>query len=222
MLHWFIGHLLNRKPLFPLMALAFAISIARWWLTATLTNGVALCVVQTAHAFTFALCYAGSVAHIDKAVAPELRGTGRALYSAISQGAGAICGHLIAGRVAYVYGTPSAFKVGALLELVALAPLMLSAWLEGKQALRETLQPEAAMIDAPPPMLSEDFYPASRIFRKVEFAALRGRGVVVRQLFSGVRLRSPGRLARHCSCGIRLCRPESSSVRDSGRWCGIR
>jgi PPP family 3-phenylpropionic acid transporter len=136
---WFIGHILKRRPLFPLMGLSFLISVARWWLTAELSSGPALMAVQTLHAFTFALCYAGSVAHIDKAVAPELRGTGRALYSGISQGIGAICGHLLAGRIVEAYGTEMAYKAGAALEFIALGPLILSAWLEGKQALKETL-----------------------------------------------------------------------------------
>lgn len=83
---YFTRPLFQRKPLFPLMVFSFILSSARWILIAHLTNGPLLAVLQTCHAFTFALCFAGSITHLENTVSEPLRATGRAMFAAIAMG----------------------------------------------------------------------------------------------------------------------------------------
>lgn len=130
-------HVFKRVPLFPMMAASFLISSARWFLVARLHSAPLMAVLQTAHAFTFAFCYAGAIAHLEKNVAEPLRATGRALFSAISLGLGSVLGHWLAGTIFDARGSSAAFNAAALLDLVAVIPLLISAKYV-KNALAET------------------------------------------------------------------------------------
>ena len=153
---WFARPLFQRKPLFPLMAFSFALSAVRWMLVAHVTNGPLLALLQTGHAFTFALCYAGSIAHLEKVVAEPLRGTGRAMFSAISLGLGSVIGFYPAGYVSKNFGIGASFQAAALLEIVAFVPLFIAA----RYSLREVqgverLDATEPFKDVPPPVTGE-------------------------------------------------------------------
>lgn len=137
----FFRHIFRHAPLFPTMAFCFVVSSARWLLVAHVTNGPLMAALQALHAFTFAFYYAGSIAHLEQNVAETLRGTGRALFSAISLGFGSVLGHWLAGILKDIYGTPAAFEAAGVLDFVALIPLLIAARY-AKNAMSESSQPQ--------------------------------------------------------------------------------
>lgn len=159
----FVRRLLARRPLFPLIGFSLLIGAARWYFIPSIGNSVAMTALQTTHAFTFALCYAGSISYLEQNVDEPLRATGRALYSAISQGLGSVLGHWLAGCLAYYFksddsaggkinGYSIAFKAAAALELLALVPLMISAHYTSRRFAKAADDP---FKEAPPPTSEE-------------------------------------------------------------------
>jgi PPP family 3-phenylpropionic acid transporter len=167
----FVRALLARRPLFPLIGFSLLIGSVRWYCIPLINNSTALAALQTTHAFTFALCYAGSIAYLEHNVDTPLRATGRALYSAISQGMGSLLGHWLAGYLAdrfkeksividgdrveqfvsSIHGYSVAFKVAAILEIVALIPLLISA-----HYTRKSVRAGAELFAEVPPPATED------------------------------------------------------------------
>lgn len=133
-------NVLKRIPLFPMMAFCFLISALRWFLVARIESAPLMIGLQTLHAFSFAFYYAGSIAHLEQTVAEPLRGTGRALFQAITLGMGMVLGLQLAGRLKDGFGTAAAFNTAAILDLVALAPLLLAAKYS-KNAMAERSKP---------------------------------------------------------------------------------
>src|ERR1043165_1076600 len=84
----FIRPLLKRYSFLPLIGASFVISAMRWYCIPRIDSKVPMILLQITHAFSFALVYAGSIAYLELNGAEPLRATGRALYSAISQGLG--------------------------------------------------------------------------------------------------------------------------------------
>jgi PPP family 3-phenylpropionic acid transporter len=155
LMFWQLRSLLKRRPLYPLMGISFVISAVRWWLISTVSSGPLMACVQTAHAFTFALCYAGSITHLEKEVPEPLRATGRALYSAIAQGLGSVLGHALAGYIFDSRGSAAAFQAASILDLVAIVPLMLSG-IAARKISSEAIGPAPDLFKIAPPPLSED------------------------------------------------------------------
>lgn len=170
----FVRGLLARRPLFPLIGFSLLIGSARWYLIPIVDNSVAMAALQTTHALTFALCYAGSISYLEQSVDAPLRATGRALYSAISQGMGSLIGHWLAGYLSdrfkqngvvlqgdivehiankadNISGYSVAFRVAAVLELIALIPLLISA-----HYTRRSGKTNADLFKEAPPPATED------------------------------------------------------------------
>ncbi|MEI6234322.1 MAG: MFS transporter [Planctomycetota bacterium] len=153
---WFARPLFKHKPLFPLMAVSFLMSSARWLAVAYVTNGPLMACIQIAHAFTFALCYAGSIAHLEKNIREPLRATGRAMFSAISLGLGSIVGYIPAGKICDAFGIGASFKAAAVLDVLALIPLFIAAhYARLKDRAEETLDDNEPFKDVPPPVTGE-------------------------------------------------------------------
>ncbi len=137
---WFAGSLLKRWPLIPILAFSFVLSTCRWLLVARIGNGVLMALLQTCHAFTFAIWYAGSIAYLEKTVAEPLRVTSRALFAAIALALGGVLGNTIAGWVRDAHGIAISFQCAAALDVIALIPLTLAAmYATGKNAAVDTV-----------------------------------------------------------------------------------
>ena len=150
---WFAGSLLKRWPLIPILAVSFLLSTCRWLVVARLRNGPLMAILQTCHAFTFAIWYAGSIAYLEKTVAESLRVTSRALFAAITMSLGGVLGHSIAGWVRDAYGIATSFNCAAALDVVALIPLALAAmYATGKSATVGTFNSAEPANELPPPM----------------------------------------------------------------------
>ncbi|HLX60382.1 MAG TPA: MFS transporter [Planctomycetota bacterium] len=158
----FVRGLLARRPLFPLIGISMLMTAVRWVLIPAIGNSVTMASLQTTHAFTFALCYAGSISYLEHNVDEPLRATGRAMYSAISQGMGSLLGHRLASFLADYYkpdgahsdkiaGYTLAFRAAALVEILALAPLLISAHYTRKSARSAG----DLFKEAPPPATEE-------------------------------------------------------------------
>ncbi|MFT3917717.1 MAG: MFS transporter [Anaeromyxobacteraceae bacterium] len=110
-----------------LLATAFAVSAARWLLTARATGGTALVLLQLGHGLTFGLFWATAMASLGVLVPAPLRATGQAILTAVLAAANAIAflaaGKLydLAGSAAPLFGWAAALEVGA--ALVALGAL---------------------------------------------------------------------------------------------------
>lgn len=128
---WASRSVIKRLPLFAILALALLCSSLRWYLTATQSDGRVIAGVQVFHGMSFGAFYVCSIAHLERAIPERLRATGRALFSSVVLGLGGILGSLLAGTLYDSSGktAPNAFLASAGLELAALIPLALAAWL---------------------------------------------------------------------------------------------
>lgn len=148
----FVRPLLKRYPFLPMIGASFLISAARWYCIPQIDSKIAMVLLQTTHAFSFALCYAGSIAYLESNVAEPVRATGRALYSAISQGLGSVAGHQLAGYMADRFNIGMSFKAAAALEVLALAPLLVSAKFGALRPSKAAVEP----FKEAPPVTSEE------------------------------------------------------------------
>lgn len=128
---WASRSIIKRLPIFAIIGLAIFCSSLRWYLTATRHEGWVVTCVQVFHGLTFGAMFVCSIAHLERAIPERLRATGRALFSSIVLGAGGIAGSLLAGTLYDRAGesAPDAFLASSVLELIALIPLALAAWL---------------------------------------------------------------------------------------------
>jgi PPP family 3-phenylpropionic acid transporter len=127
---WAFRRLAARVRLFPILALAFGVTAARWWLVSVLASGPAFAVVQILHGLTFGAFFVASIAHLERSVPEALRATGRALYASVVFGLGGVLGNVVAGTLYDLGGGRLAFYGGALVELGAPALLALAAVLD--------------------------------------------------------------------------------------------
>lgn len=123
---WYFQRLRVRAALSSLLAVASATTVARWLLTATVTNPAATVALQALHALTFGLFWATAMAWLSACVPPKLRATGQTLFTATTFGFGSIAGMTASG---FIYdlrhdATP-AFWAAGILEIVPLALILL-------------------------------------------------------------------------------------------------
>ncbi len=125
------------------LSVSFAASAARWWLTGSVADPVAIVAAQVLHGFTFGAFYVASVSYLSCAVPARLRASGQALFAASAFGVGGIVGYLAAGRAYDLVGGAALFRYAG---LVAVAPVVLSLFLPGP---RLPAAGAAGTLDAP-------------------------------------------------------------------------
>lgn len=136
---YFFRRLRARFRLVPLLALAFAATVARWWAIAAIgPSAIGLVALQTIHALTFGVFWAAAVAWLGECVSPRLRATGQTLFTAMTFGVGNIVGVLGTGWLYDAFGGAGpAFVIAGVVELLPLALIVL----HGRR-----LEPAAAVV----------------------------------------------------------------------------
>lgn len=124
---FFFRKLRARFRLAPLLTLAFAVTVVRWWLVAVVEAPASLVALQAAHAFTFGLFWGAAMAWVGEVVPPRLRATGQTMFSGIMYGVGNMFGMQGSGALYDRFGgAEAAFVVAGFLELVPL--LLVVTW----------------------------------------------------------------------------------------------
>jgi MFS transporter, PPP family, 3-phenylpropionic acid transporter len=114
-----------RFPLGHLLAAAFAVSAARWWLLSCTRSAVFVVALQVGHGFTFGMFWAGAMAWLGECVPAKLRATGQVLYSMVI-GLGALVSLPLAGALYDATGGAStAFACAGALDLLPFGLLLL-------------------------------------------------------------------------------------------------
>jgi MFS transporter, PPP family, 3-phenylpropionic acid transporter len=123
-----------RFALTHILALSFAATAVRWWLTAEVTAAPLLVALQILHALTFGAFWAAAMAWIAECVPAKLRATGQVVFTTVI-GVGSAGGLLLAGALYDATGgATTAFRMAGLLELVPLALVLFA--LRGKPQAR--------------------------------------------------------------------------------------
>jgi PPP family 3-phenylpropionic acid transporter len=108
-----------------LLAVAFAISAARWWGMSAAVSPAAIVALCLLHGFTFGAFYVGAVGALGARVPVTQRASGQALFVSITFGLGGLAGFFAAGLGYDALGGPRLFVAAAAVELVAAALILL-------------------------------------------------------------------------------------------------
>jgi PPP family 3-phenylpropionic acid transporter len=109
-----------------LLAAAFAVSAARWWLLSGTRSAVLVVALQIGHGFTFGMFWAGAMAWLAECVPGKLRATGQVLFGMVI-GLGGLVSLPLAGALYDATGGASAaFACAGALDLVPLGLLLFS------------------------------------------------------------------------------------------------
>jgi len=129
-----------RFSLAALLAVAFAVTTARWLAIAVVSAPWALIALQALHGMTFGMFWSAAIALVTATVPASLRATGQALLI-MSINVGAALGNTITGRLYDAYGSRLLFLLAAIGELAPLAVVL---------ATRRRLRDPAALISSCP------------------------------------------------------------------------
>jgi PPP family 3-phenylpropionic acid transporter len=115
------------------LATAFAVSAARWFLLSRVESAALVIGLQLLHAFTFGLFWGAAMDAMSRAVPSRMRATGQALFGAVVFGLGNAVGYQLSGLgydrwhgVGPVFAWAGAAELAALLLLFALPAPFLS------------------------------------------------------------------------------------------------
>jgi hypothetical protein len=159
---WGYRSVAKHIPLFPLMGLSFVLTSLRWFVVARVDDAWTLVAIQVLHAFTFAAFYVGVISYLDQTVPPQLRATGRALFTSVSVGLGGLIGHQLAGfmydvgKAHGMGGGKLAFYVAAGIEWLAPVALFMSYKWSRPGPAENGEKPEAADEAKAPPLSAAD------------------------------------------------------------------
>ncbi|HET8725844.1 MAG TPA: MFS transporter [Anaeromyxobacteraceae bacterium] len=116
-----------------ILAVAFAVSAARWALLSQARSAVAVVGLQALHAFTFGLFWGAAMDAMSRAVPSRMRATGQAIFGAVVFGVGNAVGYQLSGLgydrwhgVGPLFAWAAAAELGALVLLLLLPVPFLS------------------------------------------------------------------------------------------------
>ena len=108
------------------LLLAAAIAVPRWWLTATVTDPVALVAVQALHGISFGVFWIAGVQLMAERAPVQVSASAQSLFNAASYGVGALFGSVLAGEVRDAWGTAAVFTA---LTVVSCGATAFAVWL---------------------------------------------------------------------------------------------
>lgn len=109
-----------------LFALCAAVTVARWFLSASVETEALLIGVQIAHGLSFGGFLLSAMAALDREIRPEVRPSGQALLYVVVFGFGSAFGNSAAGWIEEHYGAASAFTAAGWLEVLVLLGAILA------------------------------------------------------------------------------------------------
>lgn len=115
-----------RFALTHILAVTFAVSALRWWLSAWAQSAILMVTVQLAHALSYGAFWASAMAWLADCVPSKVRATGQVVFAMVI-GLGSAGGLLLAGALYdATHGADAAFVMSGVAELVPLALLLIA------------------------------------------------------------------------------------------------
>jgi PPP family 3-phenylpropionic acid transporter len=123
-----------RFALSRILAVTFAVSAVRWWLSASTHSAGLMVAIQLAHALSYGAFWASAMAWMADCVPSKVRATGQVLFATVT-GLGSGAGLLLAGRIYDAAGgAGAAFVLSGFIELVPLVLVLASSLPRGARA----------------------------------------------------------------------------------------
>lgn len=122
----------------------FLLGAARWLATSFADTGPSIALLQALHGLTFGAFFVAGLLHLEGLLPPQLRATGRALFTSVVFGVGGVLGNMVSGQLYDTGGAALSYQIAAGAEIVALIPLLASFAL-----LRRRDRPPEALASTP-------------------------------------------------------------------------
>lgn len=122
----FSGPLIARFGRLHLLRISLAAAVARWILTAYITSGPALILIQGLHGLTFGLFHVCAITLVGRLVPRGYQATAQSLHSSATYGVGGLAGFLLNAFFYDVAGAKAMWLADAFMAAAGLA--MLSFW----------------------------------------------------------------------------------------------
>ena len=122
---WLFVYLRARFGLVRILAVTFATSALRWWLTASASSAALVVALQLIHALTFGAFWASAMAWLADTVPSKLRATGQVLFTT-AIGVGSLTALTLAGVLYDATGGAGVlYRLAGIVELLPLAIVIL-------------------------------------------------------------------------------------------------